>query len=186
MKMKKATPQRLKYLVALFSLLAIISGCGINIQIEPKFASETLKPGMTLELTKEIFVPSNTAFIFIQNGMTISEAALDQYNPYCKLEMKKPINNNRTLTPSRFVIINIYTQTEYVLSNPVKIAARGTPFGTTTADEIYSTILIVKSDENPEVEKISCEYWRDPTSFEGHLTEEQIQETLKGLFNLIS
>jgi len=175
---------KFKYLVWLLSLLGAISGCGINIQIEPKYASETLKPGMTLELTKEIIVPANTAFIFIQNGQILSEATLDQYNPYCKLEMRAPVNNNRTLTPSIFVIINIYTQTEYVLSGPITIAAIGIPIGATTADEIYSTRLIVKSNKNPGVEKINCEYWRDPSSFEGHLTTRQIQLTLQGLFDL--
>ena len=135
-----------------------------------------------IELNQQITVHPNSAYTFIQNGRIVTELKLDQYYPYCRLEMFKPLERTRTIEPDEFIITKIVTYTEYVMTKPIKLAAFGIPSGASTADEIYSTRMYIKSDINPDVELISCEYWRDPSSFEGHLTLEQIQRTLDGIF----
>lgn len=174
----------MKYSFSLILVSLFISGCNTTLKPEQLTAAEILKPGMSIELNQPIKIDPNSAYIFMQNGHFISESDLNNYYTYCKLEMYKPVEIPRTIKPAKFIIKKIVSQIEYVMTKPVKLAMSGSLIADGSGIELYFTTLYLESDINPGVELLSCEYWRDPTSFKGHVTLKDIKQTLEGIFQI--
>jgi len=144
-----------------------------------------LDPPLSLTLNEAIRVPPHSAQIMIQNGKIKSNTGIDQYAPYCRLEMKGQKKYPRTIQPGTFLVTGISRETDYVMSNPVKVASLGFMFSSGITDEIYSTTLYLKSATQNDVELITCEWWEDAELIGArHLTMQQIQQTLAPLFDL--
>lgn len=164
----------------LFIFVALTSGCANNIKQDPVEAADILKPGSILELTQAVKIPAYTASIMIQSGTIQSDSSIDQYYPNCRLEMKRPVDTIRQLVPGPFVITKVVTETEFAQRLPVMVASISTIYAS-MYDQVYSTIIYLKSKKNPGIELLACEYWRDP-SFATHLSMKQIKTTLDGIF----
>ena len=167
-------------LVALF-----LGGCNSAATMQPTYAYEIIKPGATLTLQRAIRFPAYSATVNIQNGEIKGRLfSLDQYYPNCRLELKSQASEPRIIQPGRFTIYKITNYIEYVMQRPVKLAGRGINLVNSATDQIYITTLHLKSDQQTEVELLSCQHWEDPTSFPAHLSLKQIQQTLDGLMTL--
>jgi len=170
----------------IISLLILIftAGCTTPSSRQVPYAYEELHPGMSLVLHKTIRFPAYTAAITIQTGELKQGLSLDTYYPNCRLELRSQSPQVQIIEPQRFMIYKIRNHIEYVMSKPVMLAGLGLHTADGTSDQVYSTILYLKSEKQPEVELLSCQHWEDPTSFPHHLTVDQIKQTLDDLFTL--
>lgn len=178
------TKLNLSWLAALLVVL-LLSGCRGTSMAQQTYAYEVIRPGATLVLHKPIRFPAYSAMVNIQDGEIKSGLfALDQYYPNCRLELRSQSDEVRTIQPDRFTIYKISDHIEYVMRRPVMVAAWGIDLANSVSDEIYSTILYLKSAQQPDVELISCQHWVDPTDFPAHLNLREIQKALDGLMTL--
>ena len=170
----------------LAAVLVVLSmaGCRSTAMSQPTYAYETIKPGSTLVLHSSIQFPAFSAAVDIQYGNIRSGFGLDQYRPHCRLEMKSQSDQARLIRPGSFSIYKISNYIEYVMLQPIKVAGRGVNLTSSVTDEIYSTTLYLKSEQQPEIELLACQHWEDPSNFPAHLTLEQIQQTLDGLMTI--
>ena len=168
-------------------LCTTLLGCSaVTTSNQQSYAYELIKPGASLVLHKPIRFPDYSATVNIQAGQIKSGLfSLDNYHPNCRLELRGQSGGIRTIEPDRFTIYKIDTQIEYVMNkNPVKLAGWGLHMANSVSDMVYSTILYLKSEKQPQVELLSCQHWEDPTNFPAHLTLQQISQTLAGLFTI--
>jgi len=178
----KVVMKFLRLPVACIALL--LSSCVMNTTQPTSFAYEILKPGASLVLLQSIRFPGYSAAVTIQYGELRTGFRLDQYYPNCRLELRSQSPNPRIIEPDRFTIYKVHTNIEYVMNKPVMTAGFGLHLADGTSDQIYSTILYLKSEKQPEVELLSCQRWEDPTNFPEHLSVDQIKQTLDGFFTL--
>ncbi len=165
-------------------VVLLLSGCrGATIN-QPLYAYETIKPGSTLTLQKSILFPPYTAALDIQGGQVKGGFSLGQYYPHCRLELKSQSNQSRLIQPDSFLIYKVSREIDYVMTKPVKLAAWGIHMANGVTDEIYTTVLYLKSKRQPEVELLACLHWEDPSDYPAHLTLNQIRETLRGLMTV--
>ncbi len=163
-------------------LLIFLCGCAGKASVQP-LAYEMIKPGATLVLNEAIRFPAYNAAVNIQNGKVKGGLfSIDNYHPNCRLELYSQSPNARIINPDRFTIYKIHTNIEYVMNKPVMLAGRGWHMADGTTDQIYITILYLKSEKQAEVELLSCQHWEDPGHFPTHLSLDQIKQTLDGLF----
>lgn len=179
--MKDFKYNRQLYLLSVL-FLTVLSGCGFNLKVPEVFAYETLKPGATFKLQQGIHFPAYTALVNLQNGTQKSGFKLDQYYPHCTLELKTQSSSYRIIQPDVFTLVKIQTQTEYVMKPGIKYASLGTLLADNSSDIIYKTVFYLKSENQPDVELLSCQHWDDPSTHPYHLSLAQIEQTLNGIF----
>jgi len=169
-----------KYSISFILFVTIVSsliGCTNTIR-KPN-------PPITLTLIEPVYITAYSAQVMIQNGKIKSDMAINQYAPYCRLEMKSQKNYSRTIKPDTFVVNGISKETNYVMNDSINVASLGFMFASGVTDEIYSTTLYLRSATQPDVELITCEWWEDPEIIGArHLTMQEIKQTLAPLIQL--
>lgn len=168
-------------LLTAFSLSGL-SACGFNLKVPDVYAYETIKAGSTFKLQQGIHFPPYTAMVSLQNGTQKSGFKLDQYYPHCTMELKTQSSSYRIIKPDTFTVEKVITHTEYVLKPGVKYASLGMQLANNSSDIIYKTIFYLKSENQPDVELLSCQHWDDPATHAYHLSEEQIKQAMNGIF----
>ncbi|MCK4742309.1 MAG: hypothetical protein KAT25_00665 [Sulfuriflexus sp.] len=175
----------MKYSVylTLVSLLFInLAGCAYQ---PPKdISSSFYSPpvGSQLQLHKTLTIPANDTQVRIQDGKVISSSwDLDAYYPNCNFELHKRAEVARTIQPDIFIISRVVRDTENVMLHSPIIVARSSGNGAPSVD--YITIMDLSSPRQPEVMRLTCQHWEDPSD-SYHLSIKQIRKTLGELFTL--
>lgn len=163
-------------------LLGLLAGCQSspvkNIH-SPFFAPPA---GSILQLHTAIEIPRNELSVIIQYGkIQPSTWELDRYYPNCDFEIRDKHNAVTQIKPDRFEIIKSIQDTEHVLLAPARVADIG--FSGGPPHEEYQTIMYLHSEKQPNVFRMTCRHWEDPTDGE-HLSVARIREALGKLFSL--
>ena len=163
------------------TLISLLVGCtAAPVRIETGGATP-IQLGSTIKLTRSLTIPGGNAAVYIQNGETVSPGSHDQYYAYCRLIMKTLSSAPRTVSPATFRVIDIQQEIEDVQLRQLKYAGLGINLSNgATADE-YSTTFYLKSTKEPDVDRLVCAHWEDPTLSPLHLNAKQIRDTLAGL-----
>ena len=146
-----------------------------------------------LVLNETITIPPHKASIYIQNGQVFTSAGyttVDQYYANCKFELREIETKPREITPDSFTIKRVIFEENLSaqpaslryalnLSSRMHISSGGLSY----VD--YATVMMLHSDKQPHVFRLSCQHWEDPNLAADHLSIEQIQQTLGKLFTLI-
>ena len=138
--------------------------------------------GSQLRLTQPLTIPANDAGVFIQNGKPqYSGWQLDKYYPNCDFELRTRASYERVVEPDSFTVTRTVRETENVSLMPAIVAARIKHNG--APHENYMTVLYLHSDKQPDVFRMTCQHWEDPSQGD-HLTVKQMRQTLGELFIL--
>jgi len=159
-----------------------LSGCSFHLAVPEVFAYETVKRGDTFKLQQGIHFPAYTAAVTIQNGSQKSGFKLDQYYPFCTLELKTQSSSYRIIQQDTFTVYKVNAYTEYVMKPGVHYASLGLLLANNSSDIVYKTVFYLKSENQPDVELLSCQHWDDPSTHPYHLSLKQIKQTLNGVF----
>jgi len=162
---------------------ALFSGCSF---VPPKDINSTFfspPPGSTLTLKRSITIPANDTRVRIQEGkIQPSYSALDSYYPNCEFELYSISEQQRVVEPDTFTITKVI-RNEEVVSLPHLNKVAGISFGGGPPLYDYQTIMEIRSNNQPDVVKLTCAQWEDSNDGQ-HITIRQIRKTLGQFFEL--
>ncbi len=146
--------------------------------------TETISTSWQLTLNQDLTIPGQSAGIYLQHGKAVTEANTDQYYPNCRLEVRYPQDKPQTITADTFSIYRVKWTEEDVLLHSNQYASNGIiQVSSPTADD-YTTTLYLRSGKQPDVTRLICRHWEDPTGFAEHLSVKQIRSALGKIFTL--
>ena len=166
----------------LFALLSLLTGCQTAPQKNedsPLYAPPT---GSLLRLLAPLHIKADKTSVIIQNGEPVySYWNVNTYYPHCDFELHTLATSERVIQPDVFTITRVVRDYEYVMLAPVVVAGIGTSGAPPL--ENFMTIMYLQSDKQPDVMRITCQHWGDP-SLDDHLTINEIHKALGKLFKL--
>ena len=173
----------MRYLLLILMLLTV-SACQLApLKGEQAPAYLAVPVGSELILTQDITIPANQTSVYVQNGKVTTYSGRDQYYPNCKFELYPISDKPRPVKADSFHITRVQRDTDYastatpMYAGPVN-SSDGGPLAI-----IYTVTFSLQSRLQPDVFRMSCEYWADPVSGED-LTLGEVRQTLKPLFVL--
>jgi hypothetical protein len=151
-----------------------------------------LAPGIKLKLQKNIIIPGGSASVHIQDGETKPQQLnpVENYRPYCIIEVKHRLASTQTITPDTFEVTRVILDEEAVSLFPrlaslaMNSGAKGLYLGSGGHTAVvFATIMDLSSGNQPEVTRLICQQWDDP-AIGVHLTVQEISQALNGLMIL--
>jgi hypothetical protein len=141
--------------------------------------------GSRFTLRQELVIPADSAHVDLQAGRPVSLSKLNQYHPYCRLDVQDVRETPQTLTPDEFLVKRVYREaTDVVARRSVLLPVRR------VSDDnggptfmIYRTVFILKSAHQPQVRRLSCERWDRP-ALGDHLSLREIRTALGDYFSV--
>lgn len=144
-------------------------------------------PTAKLILNQDLTIPAHKTGVFIQGGVVISASARDQYHANCRLIVKDLKTTPQIVKAGQFDITHIQFDEDYVSSTMPLYASTSTHRYIMVSDgpspQNYATEIYLSSMEQPNVTKLVCSHWEDPT-LANHLTPSQIRTTLGDIITL--
>lgn len=166
-----------RIILAIVGLMAL-SACANPPATVESGGAAPIRRGDILELTRALTIPAGDAAVYIQNGAAVQSGTHDPYYAWCRLVMKTLSPLPRRLSPAEFRVTDIQQEVEDVWLQPLRYAAVGTDLaGSATADD-YITTFFLDSAQAPDVDRLVCAHWEDPTLSPEHLNARQIRDTL--------
>ena len=150
-----------------------------------------ISPGLKLKLNKAIVIPGDTASIHIQDGETKPAYMnpVENYLPYCIFEVKTLLPTKRTINPDTFNVSRIVLNEE-IVSLSIRLASLATAAGghvlylsNGATAVVYATEMLLESETQPDVFRLTCQHWDDPATGE-HLTLQEITLALGELITI--
>lgn len=164
-------------------LLGLLAGCQTALQKDvnsPLYAPPT---GSLLRLHAPLRIPADKASVMIQNGQPqYSYWNLDTYYAHCDFELHTLSTTERVIQPDVFTVTRVVRDFEDVFLAPVVVASSSS--GDASPNQNYMTIMYLQSEKQPEVFRITCQHWDDP-SLGDHLNINEIRKALGDLFELV-
>lgn len=174
---------KVKKQIVIFTTILIL-GSATGLVIATPANTETISTSWQLTLNQDLTIPGQSAGIYLQHGKVVTETENDQYYPNCRLEVRYPQDKPQTVTADTFTIYRVKWLEEDVLLHSNQYASNGMlPVSSSTADD-YVTTLYLRSERQPDVTRLICSYWEDPTGFAEHLSVKQIRNALGKIFTL--
>lgn len=138
--------------------------------------------GSKLVLKQPLSIPPNTATVFIQYGKVVSPKQKENYYAHCWFTSWYVRDHAQHIEPDTFTITSSQ-QLEDVVSRHTNtmLAMNGLGIGMYEGGGpmalVYSTVMHIHSDKQPDIRRFGCGYWENPDDAQ-HLTVAQIQNVL--------
>lgn len=172
--------------LALFCSLA--AGCATTNFIPGPPAYKTVTPGSILKLNQTLTIEPHSAGVRIQNGKITGTQQMNQWYPNCRFELRNPKDTEQVVQPDTFIISRVSYNNYLVKAGNLMLASAGIGVslgggdGGPTAD-VHSTYFYLSSETQPEVSRLLCEHWEDPSDAR-HLMLDEIQQTLGSIMEI--
>ena len=141
--------------------------------------------GSRFTLLQELSIPAHSAHVDLQGGKTVSLSKLNQYHPYCRLEVQDVRETPQSLRPDEFLVKRVYRQiTDMAGQRPgfIRVQKVSDDGGPTIL--IYHTVFELSSARQPQVRWLTCEHWDRP-ALGDHLSLRQIRTALGAYFSIM-
>ena len=171
-----------KWLILVGFIAGMLASCQSNLPLGYSgTAFDDLKPGSTLILKQDVFIPSGLAAFYLQDGQVVSEIEIRVRQPHCKFEVNTISDTRKLIRADEFEIIRYSMDTDYVMKEVQRFAALSisgfmSGGGGPTA-EVYTIEMFLKSAQQPDVLRISCGHWEDPQDG-NYLTLSQVKQAI--------
>ncbi|MGD8525298.1 MAG: hypothetical protein PVJ63_03545 [Thioalkalispiraceae bacterium] len=123
-------------------------------------------------------IKPNLARVHFQGGEVRNEKQIDKYYPNCSLEIKTLSSSPQTIEPDKFQIYRIKHDEE---GNGMSVFVPPIPFAQedsyAPSHENWIIQFYLRSGKQPDVLRLNCQHWEDPSDAR-HLTNEEIRKTL--------
>jgi len=141
--------------------------------------------GSILTLNKKLQIPPGKTGIYIQGGQVMERTSLNEYLPNCRFEVYTLNNSEFTIVDEDdFEVYKVMYESELVSSNSVMVAAlTNIAYGSSPMADIRTTEFYIKSEKQPDVLRLRCGHWEDPTDA-FHLTYDQVKQALGDLVTI--
>lgn len=168
--------------LALVSIAAVLAACAAGLGQPPAGYPAT---GARVVLHQGIEIAAQRATAPIQGGQPRNGADINPYHPYCLLEMRDVRDTSRTVAPDEFTVERVHRDILYA-----QAPARLRPVARMLADDgapsyrVYNTDIYLRSARQPQVLRLSCRHWQDPSLNARHLTADEIRAALGALITV--
>lgn len=164
-------------------LIGLLAGCqGLYPYDETRYYF-SVPNGSTLVLNRTLQTAPGELAIYLQDGVPYT-AAPDRTRPYCKFELRHKRAEAQRIEPDRFLIERSTRHRSAGLTPDWRLRPASLLFdhdGPTFL--VYSSFFQLTSERQPEVLRMTCEYWGDPAT-RRFLSIAQIRQTLGEVFSL--
>lgn len=173
-----------------FMLFFFLAGCQANVGTpDPVPAYATVKPGSQLVLNKPLMIPANRARVYFQDGNIVHENLVDWYKANCSLEIRTLKTFPQEIKIDTFSIQKISwdeeaSQSRLIYASSGYISRRFLNDVGDVGYENYVTHFYLYSARQPDVFRLNCAHWEDPTDFRPrHLSVPEIQKAVGEYFS---
>lgn len=138
--------------------------------------------GSKLVLKQTLTIPPHAARVYIQYGKVVTSKQKDNYYAHCWFMSWYVHDTPQTIKPGTFTITRSQKYEDVVLRHQDHMYAMnglgmamyqdGGPMAL-----VYSTVMDIHSDRQPDIRRFGCGYWEDPKDAH-HLTVAQMQKAL--------
>ena len=173
---------------AVFSLLIMLTACSLNETSDENSYYYSVSVGSTIVLHQPVLISAEQVASYVQNGKLMSYDEVDKYRPNCKFEIYTMSEQSRTVEPDSFEIIRVVDEIESSsISKPAQLALHGDALMLSLLDRgnvfNYATMMYLKSDNQPDVYRMTCQHWEDIRD-DRHLTIAQMRQAMGEVFTL--
>ncbi|MEJ2141609.1 MAG: hypothetical protein P8Y24_04520 [Gammaproteobacteria bacterium] len=140
-------------------------------------AYKTIKTGSTLTINNELTIPAYKARVHMQSGKVVLENEIDFYYPNCSVEVRTIKKVPQKILPDVFTIKMIKTDEELTGISGRTFARFGGQYDGSASHENMITHFYITSNKQPDIFRLSCQHWEDPTDSR-HLTVSEVNATL--------
>lgn len=128
----------------LLALPLLFSSCHNRDETDENSPYFVVPAGSRLVLHQTVTVPAFAAAVYLQGGLWLPQSEISRYQPHCKFELRQPQDTPQTVAPDEFVI----TRTTEEVENQ------------TETTQIRSRVLMLQSERQPQVSRLSCTVWQ--------------------------
>jgi len=164
------------YFYLILLALPLIS-CHMSVSV---YSQPSVIPiGSILSLNKKLRIPPGKTGVYIQAGQVMERTALNEYLPNCRFEVNSLNNSEFTIVnEDEFEVYKLMYESELVSSDTVMYAALNkVAYGVSAMADIRTTEFYLRSEKQPDVSRLRCGHWEDPTDA-FHLTYDQVIQAL--------
>jgi len=159
----------------LLPLFLILGACQTTGPLNENTPSHVLPSGSRLVLKQELTIPAHSAGVILQGGRVVSLKDVNQYNPHCRLEVNDVRETTQTVTADEFLVQRAHQETQTVARHGfIKAGLRTSG---TISFYVFRTVMVLRSERQPQVRSLTCQQWGDPSLGE-HVTIREIRATL--------
>jgi hypothetical protein len=165
-------------------LIGLLAGCQSLYPYDETRHYFSVPSGSNLILNRPLRTAPGELAIYLQDGVPYT-AAPNRMQPYCKFELRHKREQAQRIEPDRFVIERATRHWSTGLEPDWRLR----PAIRLLLDDggptflVFSSFFFLRSDQQPEVLRMTCEYWGDPATGR-FLSIEQIRQTLGEVFTL--
>ena len=142
----------------LLSLLALLTVACAHSGNAPWY----VPTGSTVTINQPITIPSESASVKIQSGKPMSFQDINQYAPYCVLEVHKRMDTPQEVKPGQFTVTKNVQRDYYTSVAPQIVASVGS---SSSGPIHYINDIYLTSPERDDVFRLSCQQYSDPWQF---------------------
>jgi hypothetical protein len=147
----------------------------------------SVKPESRLVLNRALTIPPNQVSVYVQNGEVKSQPDVDFYYPNCKFELYSISEQQRQVEPDSFRVHKVVDERNEVSLGYRTYASLGGVAGLSMGDAPqvynYTTVMYLASAQQPDVFRITCQYWED-VFVDKYLSIEQMRQAMGDVFTL--
>ena len=159
-------------------LLLSIAACQTP-NIADDNATVSLTPAIaTVTLNKEFPIRPDRTNEYIQNGEITLFEHISEYDPFCKLELRKLAEVARVIQPDTFTVSRIYQETEFAGFRKMILAGDGS-----SGLIMSTTYLYLQSEKQPGIFRLSC-MRLDMSFYARHVSVNEMRDTLGSMLTL--
>ncbi|WP_296642337.1 hypothetical protein [Thiobacillus sp. 65-1402] len=170
-------------------LVLLLGGCAGLQSPDPASPYYAYAPGWTVQLNRPLTIPPDAATVRLQYGRIVPRNSVQEYAPFCVVELNTVRAEAQTLQPGRFEVWRVTRSVS-------PVAATASPFVKAgfVADDGDPTFLYFKTEfrlrdtAQPNLRGMSCA-WNQMApgnrALMRHLTLDEIRQALGGWMSLI-
>ena len=138
--------------------------------------------GWVLELRQNVTIPPGRTRVFFQEGQLLY--AVNEYKPHCHISVREITEQAQTVYAGRFTIEKVYGRDgEVVMKDLIRLAAVGSAGimadgGNGEGMKIYSYLMKLHSDNQPQVTYLACGGVADYPAFADYPTLQDIYTSI--------
>lgn len=183
--------KRLNFIMYLLALHGLLTACSTMTIKDEATRSYIPMQGWVLELHRDVSIPPQRARVFFQDGRL--QYGVNEYRPHCHISVRRLSAQDQTVHAGRFSIEKVYGRVgEVVTGDHIQLAAAGSADimaeggnGNGEGLKIYSYIMKLRSDQQPQVTHLVCGGVADMPALADYPTLQDIVNALGDYATLI-
>lgn len=144
-------------LMALFALSGLVA-CQVSRVDDEHSHYFTIPSGTRLLLHTRLTIPARKWSVYFQQGEATSFGKVDEYLPYCQLEVSGPQEQEQNIEPGTFEVTDVRDEVNSVLSAPVSVAYSGHRMAGVFERQFarYETVMYLRATDQPHITQLRC------------------------------